>query len=104
MYKVTTKSNRLYLDENSINVDIDTTLSNNIVEFNLILYSAYNTYFLKYEDKEKYNKLLGEKSFHMYIKDKFDLNTYYTNSIVRLVEAKFKAQVELQKLYIDETQ
>lgn len=104
MYKVTTKSNRLYLDENSINADIDTILSNNIVEFNLILYSAYNTYFLKYEDKEKYNKLLGEKSFHMYIKDKFNLNTYYTNSIVRLVEAKFKAQVELQKLYIDEIQ
>lgn len=104
MYKVTTKSNRLYLDENSINTDIDTILANNIVEFNLILYSAYNTYFLKYEDEEKYNRLLGEKSFHMYIKDKFDLNTYYTNSIVRLVEAKFKAQVELQKLYIDETQ
>ena len=104
MYKVTTKSNRLYLDENSINVNIDTILSNNIVEFNLILYSVYNTYFLKYEDEEKYNKLLSEKSFHMYIKDKFDLNTYYTNSIVRLVEAKFKAQVELQKLYIDETQ
>lgn len=102
MYKITTKSNRLYLDENSIDNNIDVALSNNIIEFNLILFSAYNTYFLKYTNEKLYKEILGQRSFHVYIKDKFNLNTYYTNSIVRLVESKVKAQIELQKLYTKE--
>ena len=58
MYKITTKSNRLYLDENSIDNNIDVALSNNIIEFNLILFSAYNTYFLKYTNEKLYKEIL----------------------------------------------
>lgn len=103
IYKITTKSNRIYTDEDNITDDIARLLENNIVEFNMILYSAYNLFFLKYTDINKFKKIIGDKSPHMYIKTKFGLNTYYANSIVRIAESKIKSQKELQQQYIDNT-
>lgn len=103
IYKITTKSNRIYTDEDNITDDVAHLLENNIVEFNMILYSAYNLFFLKYTDIDKFKKIIGDKSPHMYIKTKFGLNTYYANSIVRIAEGKIKAQKELQQQYIDNT-
>lgn len=103
IYKITTKSNRIYTNENNITDDAARLLENNIVEFNMILYSAYNLFFLKYTDIDKFKKIIGDKSPHMYIKTKFRLNTYYANSIVRIAEGKIKAQKELQQQYIANT-
>ena len=100
MYKVTTYSNRLYLDENSINITDATLIENNIVEFNNILYGVYNLCFLAVVNNKKYKELLNGNSLFKYVKNKYNLNTYYANSIIRLAEGKVKSQQELQKLYI----
>ncbi|UFT99794.1 IS200/IS605 family accessory protein TnpB-related protein [Radiobacillus kanasensis] len=39
-------------------------------------------------------------SLHVHVKKKFELNDYYTNSIVQEVKALLKSQKELQKLYM----
>ena len=91
------------MDEDNIIDDVARLLENNIVEFNMILYSTYNLFFLKYTDINKFKKIIGDKSPHMYIKTKFGLNTYYANSIVRIAEGKIKAQKELQQQYIANT-
>lgn len=53
MYKVTAYSNRLYLDENSINITDATLIENNIVEFNNILFGVYNLCFLAVVNNKK---------------------------------------------------
>ena len=100
MYKITTMSNRLYEDENALDVDTITQLENNIVEFNMILYAVYNLCFLSVTNKKLYEDTLCGVSLFLYVKNKYGLNTYYANSIIQLAQGKVKAQQELQKLYI----
>ena len=103
MYKITTYSNRLYLDEDIIDEGLDIELENNIVEYDRILFAVYNLCLLKEIDKEKYNKILGTSTLFLYVKYKYELNTYYANSIIRIAQGKVKAQKKLQKLYIKNT-
>lgn len=104
MYKVITYSNRLYLDENTINENNAVQIENNIVEFDRILFAVYNLCLTEVLDKEKYNKILGINTLFTYVKNKYNLNTYYANSIIRLAQGKVDSQKELQKEYIKNVQ
>ena len=103
MYKITTFSNRLYIDENTISKDSATLIDNNIIEFDRILFAVYNICLLSVTDVEKYKKILGNKSLYLYVKETYDLNSYYANSIVQLAQGKVDSQKELQSLYIRNT-
>ena len=102
MYEVSVISDRHYVDEGSVSSNDFLELENNDVLFNRYFFSAYNMAFLKETNREKYDRLLNGNSFHMWVKESFGLNTYFTNSIVRLAEGLIKSQKSNQKNYIEE--
>ena len=97
MYTVTTFSNRLYdLDKHTQEVCMAT-----IKDFNSIKYHVYNLLFLEQNDKAKYDAVVPVGvSIHMYTKNKFKLNTYYTNSIVNEAKAMLNLQMALINDYV----
>ena len=80
-------SERIYLDENQVS-DFDESFK----VFNQAKYFAYNE---SYKDNEP-SCTVSSESLHMRVKMCFGLNTYYTNSAVRLGEGAFKSQKTVQ--------
>lgn len=97
-YQVTVFSNRFYVNNESNRLDFN-KIDDTILKFNKALYFSYNLNFLRALNKEKYNKLYGDKSTHMVIKEKYGLDDYYTNSINQLAKGKVDSQVTLNKDY-----
>lgn len=96
MHTVTIFSNRMY--ENEINVNIS-NLNDTIEKFNSILYSVYNLIILSLKDADKYNQKLNGNSLYLYVKNKYKLDDYYANSIIRLAKGKIDSQIKLNKEY-----
>ena len=92
--QVTICSNRFYLNEYDLN-----TLLLDLEDFNKIKYHIYNLLY----DNKYLNKTLPNESLHLYIKHKFNLDDYYTNSILREAKGILKSNEELLKDYIVST-
>ena len=103
LYTNTIYSNRFYIDENTNLVPIFQQIDSTILDFNKILFHTYNLLLLEKNDKPTYDSRLSKyNSLHLYIKNTFNLDDYYANSIIRLAKGKLKSQLELQKLYKSE--
>ena len=88
MRKLTTGSNRIYKTEFGKELDL------NFNKFCKIYYSVYQLYFLYKSDLKLFESKYGNKSFHMVVKNKFNLNDYYTNTLVQKVKGVYDSQVE----------
>lgn len=104
IYTITTYSNRIYDNQNILNNVEIAQISNTIEKFNLIKFHAYNLALIKELNEDKYNAILNDKSFHMYLKTEFELTDYYTGSIVRVVEGMVKSQKTNNKNYVKQYQ
>ena len=82
------------------------TLNSNVVEAIGHILHIQNEAKIKAYSVLAYNKLeeveKNHKSLHMYIKNLFGLNTYYTNFAVTEAKWNNSSNRELQKLYIDD--
>ena len=88
--QITICSNRFYLDEYDLN-----TLFLDLEDFNKIKYHIYNLLY----DNKYLNKDLPKESLHLYIKHRFNLDDYYSNSILREAKGILKSNEELLKDY-----
>lgn len=103
MYQVTTFSNRLYADENSLSNEIIAEIEDTIYKFNNMKFSTYNLLFNKEVNNEKYVNTVCGKSGHVYTKYKFNTSDYYVNSVVNLAKGMIKSESSNRKNYIEET-
>ena len=94
-YIVTIYSDRMY----NLEPDICDTIDKTLYIFNRAKLSSYNMAFLKEIDPLTYALKYGNKSIYNIIKEKYKMDTYYTNSAVNEGVGSFKSQVELNKLY-----
>ena len=94
-YIVTIYSDRMYNLDHYIKNIIDKTL----YIFNRARLSSYNMAFLKETAPLTYALKYDDKSIYNIIKEKYKMDTYYTNSAVNEGVGSFKSQVELNKLY-----
>ena len=91
MYKNCIGSDRIY------NSEFNELFDKELYDFNKQKYFAYNLYFLyKYNNKLFLTKY-GDTSLHMIIKNKYKLNDYYTNSILREAKGILDSQIECNK-------
>lgn len=104
MYTITIYSNRLYLNENSGYKETFEQIDSTIDKFSSYLFSTYNLCLLKYNDLEKYNRILKKESLHQFTKHRFELTDYYANTLVRLAEGKVKSQKSNNTNYIQQKQ
>ena len=96
MRTITIESNRFYHLSDETKEAIDKT----IASFNRAVYSSYNLHFLKDTDSESFKSKYKDKSLHMIIKQKYEFDDYYSNSVTQLAKGKLNSQKELQKEYI----
>lgn len=94
-YIVTIYSDRMY----NLEPDIRDTIDKTSYSFNRAKLSAYNLAFLKECAPISYALKYGDKSIYNIIKDKYEMDTYHTNSAVNEGVGAFKSQIELNKLY-----
>ena len=104
MYTITTFSNRIYENENTIFDNHKLNIDNTIVNFNKYLFSIYNLVFLELKNKQKYDAILNGLSLHKFVKQKCEVNDYYANSLIQLAKGKLDAQIKLNKEYIEQKQ
>lgn len=93
MATMTVFSNRIYKDKMPISINkaiLDILHIHNEAKIHAYSYLVYD-------------KPLNT-SLHLYIKNKFKLNTYYTNFAVVDAKETFKSNIELQKMYIKDTE
>ena len=91
MHKNCVGSNRIYDSEYSY------IFNQELYDFNSQKYFAYNLYFLYKFNPDEFNKRYEGKSLHMIIKNKFKLNDYYANSILREAKGVLDSQIECNK-------
>ena len=84
MSKITTGSNRIY--DSLYDIDF------NIYRYMHTYYSVYQLYFLYIENEESFKLKYGNDSFHMIVKNRYKLNDYYANSIIRDVKGIYESQ------------
>lgn len=96
---ITIHSYRFY--QNELDLSLWSLLSDDVFDFTKIKYHAYNVLF-----DIKFNKLIlpDNKSIFCYIRDKFNIDCYYANSIVNLAQGMLDSQLELIKLQKDDYQ
>lgn len=102
MYNITICSNRLYLDENILSNTTIKEIDKTINEYSCIRFSVYNLVILKYIDKKQYDKILNDDSIHIYVKQKYNINDYCANTIIRWAEGLVKTQIANNKNYIEQ--
>ena len=94
--QVTIHSNRIYEYEYK---DLFPLLSCDCFDFNKAIYHMYNVLY----DIEYNGKVLKDKSNHLYLKHKYDINDYYANSILKLakgvLDSSKERNKELKELY-----
>ena len=91
--QIITHSNRFYEDE--IDAFIWSIFFGDLFHFNKVKYHTYNVLFdMKFNEKV----LPDDKSIFCYVKDKFHIDCYWTNSIVNLAQGMLDSQLELIKL------
>jgi hypothetical protein len=71
-------------------------ISHSLLLFNRAKHFAFQTQVV--EKRSGKNKL--DKSLHLTVKKRFDMNDYYTNSVVQEANALMTSQSELKKMYI----
>lgn len=91
MYKNCIGSNRIY------NSEFNELFDKELYDFNRQKYFAYNLYFLYKYNNELFLTKYGDVSLHMIIKNKYKLNDYYTNSILREAKGILDSQIECNK-------
>lgn len=91
--KMCSFSNRIY--KNTLDFETNQAILNTIHSFNSILHTAY-TMVVK---NELYNYSF-DKSLHLELKEKFKLDDYYANSILREAKSIYKSNIKTWKLNI----
>ena len=71
------------------------------IDFNKILHSVYNLQILE-ERIVKKDKKFSKTNYHKWLKETFNLDDYYANSILQQSKAIISSQDELSKLYIEQ--
>ena len=100
VYKISISSNRIYLDDSILDNNSINQINDTIDKYNSIRFSVYNLIILKYLDVAKYNKILGDRSIHVYVKKEYDISDYCANTLVRWAEGLIKTQITNNKEYI----
>ena len=104
VHEVSVMSNRLYLDEDAVSQSDFDKISDNITEFQKIVFHVYNLLFLRKTDPNQYNKINITMSLFLYVRLKFGVSSYYANEAVRVAEQILKGQIEFQKYHIEQVE
>ena len=91
--KKTYLSNRIYKKDN-FNISQVCLISNALIKFNQAKHKAYKLFLAEKNHKVKHNP-----SIHLKIKELFNFNDYWANSVVKEAKAQVSSQKELQKMY-----
>lgn len=91
---ITIHSNRFY--QNELDLSFWSLLSDDVFDFNKLVFHTYNVLF-----DIKFNEFVipNNESIFCYLSNKFNINSYYVNSIVNKAKGILDSQIELTKLY-----
>ncbi|WP_188726005.1 hypothetical protein, partial [Lentibacillus populi] len=88
-------SNRIY--KNTLSNSVVEAIRDSLSRFNRAKQLVLNT--LVKEKRSGQNR--REKSIHLHVKEKYQLDDYYANSAVQAANAQLKSLDELKKIYIE---